>query len=67
MEIEVITTGTGYFKAGLRAKVINITSRDIFPNECRKDSKMTIPEFTLVFPNGNKREFCQFQRDFVLA
>lgn len=63
---KVVTTGTGYFKPGLEAKIESCGGmREVFLGaEC---SRHEVAEFTLIFPNGSRREFCQAGRDFTIA
>jgi hypothetical protein len=67
--IEIITTATGYFKPGLRGRVVNAGEREVFLGASL--SRQTLPEFTLEIDGGrgkkSVREFCQYGRDFVFA
>ena len=63
--LDVITTSTGYFKAGLKGKIIGGGEREIFVG--KEAQRVVIPEFTLELDNGQKREFCQYGRDFRFA
>lgn len=68
-QLNVVTTGTGYFKAGLPARIVGGGSRDVFVGPVGHEVKMTVPEFTLELIDANgipyTREFCQYGRDFV--
>ncbi len=65
--LAVITTGTGYFKAGHRAQIVAGGERVVYLGPPGHEVETRIAEFTLLFPNGSRREFCQYGRDFVFA
>lgn len=62
--MRIITTGTGYFKAGLKGKITAGGERDVFLGPRGHEQKFTIPEFTIELDGGGKREGCQYGRDF---
>ena len=63
--LAVITTGTGYFKPGHRAQIVAGGERVVYLGPSGQEVKTSIAEFTLLFPDGARREFCQYGRDFV--
>ena len=65
--LAVITTGTGYFRPGLPARIVGGGERRVFLGPPGQETPHTLPEFTLQFPAGNRREGCQYGRDFVFA
>ena len=65
--LDVITTGAGYFKPGLSARIVEGGERIVWLGETGHEVKTTLPEFTLEFPDGRRRQFCQYGRDFVFA
>jgi len=71
MTIPCVTTGTGYFKAGVHCEIIGGSERLIYVGAPGHEVPMTIPEFTLRFTdekkNVTRREFYQYGRDFVFA
>ena len=65
--LAVITTGTGYFTAGQSALIVAGGERIVYLGPTGHEVRTTIAEFTLLFPSGMRREFCQYGRDFVFA
>ncbi len=65
--LDCITTGTGYFKAGVPCRIVAGGDRVVYLGPVGHSEKATIAEFTLEFQAGNRREFCQYGRDFVFA
>lgn len=64
--LDVITTGTGYFKPGFSGRIVGGAERLVLLGPHGAEVPHTIPEFTLEIA-GRRREFCQFGRDFVFA
>ena len=61
--MQCITTDTGFFTAGHECVLVDGRERVVFlGSDCKKTA---IPEFTLAFPDGCRREGCQYGRDFV--
>ena len=65
--LAVVTTGTGYFQPGLEAQIVAGGERVVYLGPTGHEEKTTVAEFTLLFPDGSIREFCQYGRDFVFA
>lgn len=67
--LECVTTGTGYFKAGIDCTIVDGGERKVFLGPQGAEKATMLPEFTLEFTDekGRKtrREFCQYGRDFV--
>jgi hypothetical protein len=67
--LDCITTGTGYFKAGIKCKIIGGGERVVYLGESL--TKTTLPEFTLEFIDTKGKPWtksgCQYGRDFVFA
>ena len=61
---EGITTGTGYFKAGLRLWIVGGSERTVFLGAAH--SETIIPEFTVLTESGEQR-LCQYGRDFKFS
>jgi hypothetical protein len=64
---EIITTPTGYFKPGLKGRIVGGGGeRAVYlgPDGALQAAK--IPEFTILLEGAEfAREFCQYGRDFV--
>ncbi len=65
--LAVITTGTGFFQPGFKAQIVAGGERTVYLGPPGHEEKTTVAEFTLLFPDGSRREFCQYGRDFVFA
>ena len=65
--LAVVTIGTGYFQPGFQARIVAGGERVVFLGPTGHEEKTTVAEFTLEFPDGSIREFCQYGRDFVFA
>ena len=64
--LDVITTGSGYFKPGFKARIVGGAERLVMLGPHGAEVPHTIPEFTLEI-GGKRRAFCQYGRDFVFA
>jgi len=63
--MRIITTGTGFFKAGLAGKITAGRGREVFLGPRGREIKVTLPEFTVELDAGGRHDGCQYGRDFV--
>lgn len=68
--LNIITTATGYFKPGIKGKIVGINERVIYVGPFGNEQKTIIPEFTLEFIDEKgktwQKDFCQYGKDFVV-
>lgn len=66
--LAIITTGTGYFKAGFTGRIIDGGERTVFLGPDSNLKQTVIPEFTVHLDvSKNPVAHCQYGRDFVFA
>lgn len=67
--LEIVTTSTGYFKAGVRGVIVAGGERVVFLGQPAQ--RTVLPEFTLEFTDEKgktwRKEYCQYGRDFRFA
>lgn len=63
--MRIITTATGYWKPGLLGRIVGGAERLAFLGQ--HAPRTLLPEFTVELDRGERRDFCQFGRDFVFT
>ena len=69
--IEIVTTDTGFFKPGLRGRILDAAERTVYLGPNANTVETRIAEYTVeidpVAPGDRpwRKEFCQYGRDFV--